>query len=364
LDQAKALGRAGHQVGVLAQFARSLTEILNQRPSLEDCAEDQVFISRESFTAWLPKIPLGTFYLWRRATARQFKRYCETRGKPDVIHAHSALYGGAIAVQLGRRFGIPVVLTEHSSSIAKGRLKDWELRMVQSVMHEVSAVLAVSEPMARDLHALGGKFSGTITVVPNVVASRFTERSVDERAESERRLRILNVGSHDDNKSQGHLITAFATVVLPQVQADLWLVGEGPETPFLRLLAGRLGVADRVRMMGPVRPDSIPALMSDCDLLVISSRYETFGVVAAEALVMGRPVVSTDCGGPRDIILEGDGLIVAVDSPHDLGAAIANTLLNLWDYDPIDIATRARARFNGGVIAAKLTDVYRAVQAK
>jgi glycosyltransferase involved in cell wall biosynthesis len=364
LDQAKALRRAGHQVGVLAQFPRRLTTILNRLPRTEDCFEDHVFISRVSFLAWLPKIPLGTFALWLRATIRQFIRYRRAHGTPDVIHAHSTLYGGAIAFHLGRRFGIPVVITEHSSSIARGQLRGWELRLVRRVVKNAGAFLAVSESTARDLQVLCGKHSREIKVVPNLVAERFTNRAIDGQVASGRRLRILNVGSHDENKAQGILIKAFAATVLDKLQAELWLVGDGPKTPFLRSLAAGLGVADRVCMIGAVPPDSIPAVMSDCDLLVISSRYETFGVVAAEALVMGKPVVSTDCGGPREILLKGDGLLVPVDSPDDLGAAIANVLLNLGDYDPINIATRARARFSGGVIASELTDIYRSVQVK
>jgi glycosyltransferase involved in cell wall biosynthesis len=123
-------------------------------------------------------------------------------------------------------------------------------------------------------------------------------------------------------------------------------------------MAEASGVAHNVRFLGLVEPGKVPELLAKVDVMVVSSHYETFGVVAAEALMAGVPVVATRCGGPECIVEKGDGLLVPPKQPDELQKAMARVGLHLSDYSPRDIAARARARFSGPAVASRLTTEY------
>ena len=74
--------------------------------------------------------------------------------------------------------------------------------------------------------------------------------------------------------------------------------------------------------------------MQAADAFVLSSAYETFGVVLIEALACGKPVVSTACGGPDYIVTEENGLLVPVGDTQALGAALEQMIRTIDRYDP------------------------------
>jgi glycosyltransferase involved in cell wall biosynthesis len=121
------------------------------------------------------------------------------------------------------------------------------------------------------------------------------------------------------------------------------------------------GVANKIRFLGLIEPEQVPALLAQVDVMVVSSHYETFGVVAAEALMAGVPVIATRCGGPECIVGHGDGLLVPPKQPAALREAMQQICENLSAYDTIAIAERARTRFSGDAIAHLLTAEYRNV---
>jgi glycosyltransferase involved in cell wall biosynthesis len=357
LEQAEALHQYGHRIGVLAQYAISLKDLLVARAQPESRTTDGLVIYRDQFIVWLPKVPTGTFHLCKATALKQFKRYCENHGRPDVIHAHSVLYGGAIATRVGEVFGIPVVLTEHSSIIGQGRLRTWERRLVLRTISDTDACIAVSNSLAADLKS-NLDFSGHIEVVPNLVSDRFISHPLAPRIAGKASARIVSVGSLDSNKAQSNLIIALVDLVKRYKSIELYIVGEGPERAALRALARNLGISERVRFFGSISPEKVPDVVYAADVLVVSSLYETFGLAAAEALALGTPVVSTPCGGPSDIIASSDGVIVAERSPAALAAGIAHVIENPEQYDRIEISTRARSRFNGFRVAERLTKIY------
>ncbi len=362
LDQAAALARAGNRVGVLAQYPVSLKDILRMRPSLESAEVDGVSVRRTRFIAALPKIPYGTFLLWKRAAARQFTAYLCRYGRPDVIHAHSALYAGAIAVRLGQKFGIPVVVTEHSSAFALNLLTQWELRLARAAFVGADACVAVSGALAGEVRRLLGDPCREVSIVPNVVGRRFSARPASSRGKQSEINRVLSVGSLDVNKAHCDLIVAFAAMLRRISSAELWIIGDGPERSSLVALSASLGIADRIRFLGYRPPSELPGLIAEADLLAISSQYETFGVVAAEALVMGKPVVATRCGGPEEIVTERDGVLVPVNAPMELAVALEDVIRNLDSFDPGDIALRARDRFGEEAVARQLSRIYSTLQ--
>ena len=140
------------------------------------------------------------------------------------------------------------------------------------------------------------------------------ELCVDESS-----LLLLAVGRLVKQKDYPNLLRAFAKLEVGSMSPRLVIVGDGPLRDDLVVIAESLGVTNRVTFLG-VRHD-VPALLSACDLFVLSSCNEGFGLVVAEAMACNRMVVATDCGGVKEVVGEIGYLV-----PPDDSAALAATL--------------------------------------
>ncbi len=132
---------------------------------------------------------------------------------------------------------------------------------------------------------------------------------------------LLALGRLHPNKAFDVLIEALPSVP----EAHLWIAGDGPLRGELAALAERRGLAHRVRFLG-WRADTA-ALFAAADAVVYPSRREPFGTVTLEAWAHGRPLVAAAAAGPAELITdERDGLLVPVDDPIALAAAIRRVL--------------------------------------
>jgi len=123
---------------------------------------------------------------------------------------------------------------------------------------------------------------------------------------------LLAVGRLGPEKDYPNLLRAFTELQFGSIQPRLVIVGDGPLRDGLVALAETLGVIDRVTFLG-VRHD-VPALLSACDLFVLSSAWEGFGLVVAEAMACNRVVVATSCGGVKEVVGEIGYLVPPRDS--------------------------------------------------
>ena len=118
--------------------------------------------------------------------------------------------------------------------------------------------------------------------------------------------------------------------MLEDKEARLLLIGGDsyslPERKKLEAFAESLGIGDRVSFLGSVEQTKLPLYYAAADVGVVASFYETFGLVALEALACGTPVVTTDVGDMRNIITAENGCLVADNEPRKLAPAIDGIL--------------------------------------
>lgn len=358
-DQALALQRYGHRVGVIAPLMRSMRKLLDtdESKSLLRYEDDGgVNTYRKDVLAILPRVPYGNYKIYKNAARTLLKRYIKDQGKPDIIHAHSAIFAGAAAEELSKEFSIPFVLTEHSTGFARKIYSSWQLKLAKKAIQESKSCIAVSPSLA-DL--ISKQFQENKTKwlwVPNVVADRFEGPKTNER--EGRPLRFLNLALMTEKKGQLDLIRAFVELINKGTRAELWFGGDGPIRVQLEDMVKSSGISESVHFLGIVPPDEVPGLLTQVDVMVVSSHYETFGVVAAEALMAGIPVIATRCGGPECIVESGDGLLVEPRNPESLATAMLKIAQTIGHYDPKIISERARKRFSGPAIANQLTRIY------
>ena len=98
--------------------------------------------------------------------------------------------------------------------------------------------------------------------------------------------------------------------------------------------------------------------MQNCDVFVLSSLHETFGVVVGEAMACGKPVISTRCGGPEFVVNEETGVLVDVAKPQALADAMADFISDRVSFDPQAVRTSVVNRFSPEVFVRNVSAVY------
>lgn len=268
----------------------------------------------------------------------------------DLFHAHT--YPVATSVRpAARRCGVPYVVTEHFSRLIRGDDRWYHRWEARYAFRAAAAVTAVGPALAAAIERLARR---SVNVLPNPVPDEFASAPPAEHGPP---FRILSVGHLDRIKGFDVALEALAELVR-RLDVNWAIVGEGEERENLKAQARRLGVADRVEFVGLVSRSEVHRLMASSHVIVVPSRTETFSVVAAEALMTGRPVVTTRCGGPESFIGEEGGRIVAVDDPTGLAAGIEDVVTRLERFPPDRLAAKARSLFSEAVVAAQLKEVY------
>ncbi|MCJ0902342.1 glycosyltransferase [Rhodococcus sp. ARC_M6] len=272
--------------------------------------------------------------------------------RPDVVHAHYWMSG--IATELATRIlGIPVLQTFHSLGVTERRhlgaadeSPSERSHLEQLVARGATHVIATSSDEVFDLVRLGSPRSRTTIVPSGVDIDQFTPEG--PRAKKTAEHRLLCVGRLVEQKGFDVAIAALAS--LPD--AELVLAG-GPPSSGLRAddvaiglmkLAERLGVEDRVKLLGRVPHHALPKLMRSADAVLCTPRYEPFGIVALEAMACGIPVVATPVGGLRDTVVDGlTGHRVPIDNPIQTARVVRHLFDNAEEGASFSREGRSRA---------------------
>ncbi len=177
-------------------------------------------------------------------------------------------------------------------------------------------------------------------------------------------LRIGFAGRLVAQKGGDILLKAFATVVQKGLEAELVFLGSGPQKETWQSLASGLGIAERVQWLGSVPHARVPEMMAQMDVLVLPSRSapdwrEQFGLVLAQAMMMGLPVVGSTCGAIPEVIGREDVIF-----PEEDEAALARILERMivderWRRELSQyVRERALRCYTPEALAGRLIDLY------
>jgi glycosyltransferase involved in cell wall biosynthesis len=163
------------------------------------------------------------------------------------------------------------------------------------------------------------------------------------------------------NKGQADLLQAFAARFQGDPTVQLRIGGDGPLRAELQTLALELGISEQVTFLGMLSREQVATEMQRADAFVLSSHYETFGVVLIEALACGTPIIATACGGPECIVRPSNGLLVPPGDVDALGAAMAQIRETSANYPPDALHSECMAQFGEQAVAAQLGQIYQSV---
>ena len=274
-----------------------------------------------------------------RSGLRAGRKLLSTGLRVDAIDAHYLYPDGVAAVRIGAALGLPVVLTARGTDVnlipqehARPR------RMIQDAMARADALIAVSSALRDAMIALGAP-PDKVTVLRNgvdLVAFHPVDRVAARAALGLTRRTLVSVGLLIERK--GHHRTIEALASLPDI--DLLIAGEGPERGKLLALSERLGVSDRVRLVGRIPHAELSAFYGAADAMVLASSREGWANVLLESMACGTPVVASPIWGNPEVVAAPEAGIVATENTP---AGIAEGVRRLFAAMPSRAATRAYA---------------------
>lgn len=282
------------------------------------------------------------------------------RLKPDVVHGHSSV-GGAFARVASVGSGRPVVYTPNGLSRAR-----WALAIERSLARGTGRIIAVS-PSEYDFALLAKVADAqSLELIPNGI-------DLEPPPSMEPSLRS-RLGIPDDVPLVGSLgrltwqkapevyVSACANVAKAVPDAHFLLIGSGPEAPAVAREIERGGIGPRFHRLAELPGAS--AAFAELDLYVLASRFEGGPYTVLEAMRAGTPVVATAAVGSKDAIEDGvSGLLVPVDDPDALGAAMSQVLRDAHTAQAIGEAGRRRLteRYDVKAMASATSRVYAAL---
>lgn len=246
--------------------------------------------------------------------------------KPDVVHSH-LVHANILARLMRLSLPIPRLISSAHNTNEEGRIRMLAYRLTDrladistNVSDEATAAFIAQKAVAQ----------GRMVTVHNGISTQ--EFAFDPMAREQLRGElgiapethlIVAVGRINVQKDYPNLLAALSQLDVGTLNYQVCVAGSGPLQQHVQELAQTLQISDRIRFLG-ARCD-IPRLMSAADLFVLSSAWEGFGLVVAEAMACERLVVATDCGGVREVLGE-HGFLVPPRQPEALAYALAQAL--------------------------------------
>ncbi len=271
---------------------------------------------RREFTALLPEEKGGRISNFTRRLGKLTDTW--KRIKPDLILSFLGK-NNVMAIQSARGLGIPVVVSVRSNPSREYAPKGLNLAMNYLFPKAAGVVLQTT--------GAAEYFKGSIRkksrILPNSINERFMTTPVTDI--DSRKKKIVSVGRLDENKNQILLIKAFEKVYRDFPDYELVIYGDGPSRKAFEEYAGSTGA--NITFTGNVR--DVPDKISDARIFVLTSKQEGMPNALIEAMSMGIASISTDCpcGGPRDIIEDGEnGMLISMADEDTMINELADKL--------------------------------------
>jgi glycosyltransferase involved in cell wall biosynthesis len=294
------------------------------------------------------------------AAARALRRLLRAL-RPRVLHLHSSKAGGVGRLASLGISDLPVVYSPHASAAHLGRVYA-HIERVLGRLH-TDRLVAVSTSERTELARLACVAPHKLVAVECGIDPAEVRRAAaaPPPCALPRGPLVVAVGRLSEQKNPLLLVRAAESCARAVPDAHFVWVGDGDLRPDVEDAIAKAGLRDRWTITGWLaNPHPI---LSRASVFVLPSRYESFGYVTLEAMVLGRPVVATDVAGSRDLVVHGEtGLLVREGDAEALAGAITTVLREPSTAARFGAAGSARATlFSRDGMSQKMLDVYRQV---
>ena len=277
-------------------------------------------------------------------------------GKPDIIHVHILTRMGLIAYLQKRFHHIPYLITEHWSRYLPGNhfyggLRRW---ITQKIVENATVVTTVSDILAEAMQQYGLN-NPHYEILPNVVDTNLF-KPIPHHNEVPK---IIHVSCFEDlSKNISGLLDALKIMKDKGVAFQAVLIGEGMDLEAMKRRAQTLELDDQVRFTGLLQDQDLVNELASGDFFVLSSNYETGGIVLLEAMACGLPVVATHVGALPEIVNESNGILVPAKDTVALADAMEQCCHTYNNYDAEKLRNQIVERYSKEKVGSLINRLY------
>lgn len=328
--QAKALAERGHKVFVIGGDTESREEggmIIHARPnpfiSLWLAFRVSLKIPKESFLLLKGMGLKGT--VGRLALVHMTCSLLE-KENIDVVDANYADYGGPVAYLVSMIHKIQYLVTCHGSDIVEVAdgvfdvLPEGRRQVISNSLENSKCVIVPSQSLANDAKRYCSK--SPIKIIYNSV-----DLNIFKPANKKifNRKTVICVGSLNKRKGHEYLLHAIKYVTDEIADVNFLIVGRGPEEQNIKKVATELKLLETVKFIDFLSEDQLSSHYSSSEFFVLATLYDSFGIVFAEAMACGLPVVSTNIMALQEVV-DGGGILVEPRNSDQLAKAMLRLL--------------------------------------
>jgi glycosyltransferase involved in cell wall biosynthesis len=253
---------------------------------------------------------------------------------------------------LSKLLKCPYVITEHTRPQNNFRSFIHQQLTIFG-LKRATAVMAVSKLLATEVMKWSNR---QVEVMPNIVETeRFSVQPYPTQS-----IQIGFLGAL--NKPVKGLEVLLNAVAKLNTEFVLHIGGAGLLLNSYKSQATELGITAKCKFYGAIEPTVVPDFMASLHFFVCSSYSETFCVALAEALASGRPVVSTQCGGPEEFVNDTNGILVAVNDEETLANGINRMIRKYHTYDQLLLREQIEMRFSAESFLNRIEKIYSRVR--
>lgn len=287
---------------------------------------------------------------YARVLEKAFKDYIKENPKPDIIHAQVTNPAGYAACKLGKKYNIPVVVTEHATYYERF-FKGEDYKYGKYVLDN-SYFTTVSAYMKKEIL----KMSNQCDVLANLVD---TENFKKERKKV-KGLRLVTVVGLRKVKRVDDIMAALKILIDEHKikDAKLTVVGDGFDEEYYKNRCQELGMEKYVDFVGRKNKEEIANILLKNNIYVMASEIESFGIPAIEAFASGLPVVATKCLGPEEYVDDKCGKLISIGDPKEMAEAILEVYQNLDKYN-IKYLRSVADRYGAKSVTDKAIKIYK-----
>lgn len=285
---------------------------------------------------------------------KAFKNYIKIEGKPDIIHAEVTIPAGYAACKIGRKFHIPVIITEHFSKYERFFSNPTYSKYGNYVLKN-STFSTVSNYMKQKML----KYTKECYIIPNLVDVEIFKNKTKRHVKDT--FNLVSFCALREGKKIENIFGAMNILINQGIKnIHLDVIGDGFLEEHYKEECSKLNLSKYVSFLGRKTKQEISKILEHENALVISSELETFAIPGIEALASGIPVISTKCLGPEEYIDEKCGVLCKVNDVEDLAKAIKKVIENYDNYDPLYLNSVAD-KFSSKQVIKNTEKIYKKI---
>ncbi len=271
----------------------------------------------------------------------------------NLIHVHGSLFTGQLARRIARQKKCPYVVSEHTGPFSRIARNAWYAYLARKTYQSAQAILTVSHYQKQQLVNFGIPAEKIIVTYNPVDTALFKP---DEKVKKKKQ--IVFISRLDAFKGAMKCVRAFARLLPQNSNWQLVVCGEGEEKQSIEQFVADNNLQNNIQLLPMQTREQMAKLFQASAFSVFLSLHETFGLVAAESVACGTPVLCSNTTSLPEIVSAKEGVPVNPENEEEIIRGMQYLIDNYTRFNPSELHQSVEKRFGLRIFGEKLSGIY------